>query len=205
MTRELAMIKMYSNTYPMAVIYVDETAYIEFKRLFCVIFGLATIPNVTKELECVSENNYLITGAGRGRTTFISGDGMTELLSKTIRLSYREKIAVIENLKQVGLTFSVGISNSRKELDFFDCVCDFFSYFNFEVKRQITINGAPYIYDMLIGLVIVEFDENSHSSYNKESEKIREDYALSNGYRFLRVTDSDSISTNLARIAKEVL
>lgn len=199
------MIKKYANIYPMRLLEVDGVVYIEFKKLFCVIFGLATIPNVTKELNDVSENNYLITGAGRGRFTVINGDGIAQFLSKTIRLSYKEKIAVVENLKQLGLVFSIGISASRKELDFFDCVRDFFSYFGVEVRRQVTINDGSYIYDMLIGMVVVEFDENSHASYNKESEKAREDYAICNGYRFLRVTDSDSNSLNLAKIAKEIL
>jgi hypothetical protein len=51
----------------------------------------------------------------------------------------------------------------------------------------------------------VEYDESNHVGYDKAKETEREKIIIAKGYRFMRLSDSQSNAKNLAKVAKEAL
>ena len=193
---------LYNNEYPLDLHEIDGDYFVSLRTLYPLIFEFKTITSVTRELKNVSLKNYKITGSGRGRLTLINGNGLSELLSRTIRLSYKEKLEVVKSLKSLGLNITEPVSSTRKELDFFDDISDFLGCFNIEIERQFEICG--FLYDFKIGNLIVEYDEAKHAGYNKALEADREKITLDNGMRFIRVSDDESNAKNIGLIFREL-
>lgn len=190
--------------YPIEAVDVNGDVFVPFRRIFTVIFDFQSIRNITKELRGVSINNYIISGKGRGQKTLINGNGLAQVLNRTIRLSYSEKLDAVKSMRESGLTVSEAVSATRKELDFADDLRDFLHYFGKSLDRQVVI-GDGFIYDIVIGDLIVEFDENNHKNYNKDSEILREENAKNHGYRLVRVSDLDSNATGLAKVSEALI
>ena len=193
---------LYENKYPLELHDIDGDLFVSLRVIYQLIFDFKTIASVTRELKNVSPSNYKIIGKGRARLTLINGDGISQLLSRTVRISHKEKLEVIKNLKSIGLKATEVVSATRKELDFFDDISDFLNCFDLRIDRQFEIEG--FIYDFKIGELIVEYDEAKHYGYNQELEKAREEVATRNGFKFIRVNDDDSNAKNIGIIYKEL-
>lgn len=193
---------LYDNKYPLDLHMIDKDRFVSLRALYPLMFEFKTITSVTRELKNVSPCNYKITGSGRGRLTLINGNGLAELLSRTVRLSHKEKLEVVKKLKSLGLKITDPVSATRKELDFFDDLSDFLGCFGIAIERQFEIGG--FLYDFKIGGLIVEYDEAKHAGYNQELEISREKSALDSGLQFIRVNDDNSNAKNIGIIFKEL-
>lgn len=98
------------------------------------------------------------------------------------------------------------VITERKELSFVNDLEEFLSAFNIKGIAQYKIDDKYridyYIPDLKIA---IEYDENSHKNYNKNEEKIREEYINSKlGCKFIRVSDDNSDIKNIGIVAKEL-
>jgi len=183
---------------------INGEKVIDFKYFIILISGFSCNLDLSKELRNVSNKNFFKIGKGKNLKTYINADGILEFISKSFRIDNIEKENILQQLKDEGLiNKNIILSTSRKELCFYSNLFDFFSIFNLPIKKQVCIGS--YIVDFIIKDFVIEYDENNHSNYNKEKEKIRENYIKSQGYKIIRVSDINSNSYNLGIIAKEVL
>ncbi len=76
-------------------------------------------------------------------------------------------------------------------------------------EKFILDNGNYIIYDFIIGSrLLIEYDSTGkfHSTdENRSKDKIKEEFALSNGYKFLRLTKNDISDTNTINKIKKLL
>jgi len=194
---------------------LDGKACIDFRKFLLLTSSMTSnvsMSDVNKILSKIPAEYYVkMQDAKSGRNSRVSvylyPMGLVSYLSSSYRFSHSEKDDILKQLKDLGLVDSgIHISVSRAELSFLSDLQEFFSYFGIKVKDQFAINGQGIICDFLIGDdLIVEYDENNHAGYDKAKETEREKIIIAKGYRFMRLSDSQSNAKNLAKVAKEAL
>jgi very-short-patch-repair endonuclease len=179
----------------------NNNYWLRFSSFIC---GLSNgYGNSARDLKFVSKKNiYRKEPRGRNSTSYINGNGALQVLQKTIRISIGEKKRVVSELKKYNMIDDVIVFDSRKENDFYDDMSDFFKHFNIKIKRQFIIDG--HLIDFLIDNLAIEYDENNHYGYNRKLEIKRGEEVIKKGYKFIRLTDNESNSSNIAIIAKEL-
>lgn len=98
------------------------------------------------------------------------------------------------------------VITERKELSFVNDLEEFLSAFNVKGIAQYKIDDKYridyYIPDLKIA---IEYDENGHKNYDREKERMREEYIKNKlGCKFIRVPDDNSDIKNIGIIAKEL-
>ena len=83
---------------------------------------------------------------------------------------------------------------------------EFLSVFNLKGIAQYKVDDKYridyYIPDLKIA---IEYDENGHKNYDREKERMREEYIKNKlGCKFIRVPDDNSDIKNIGIIAKEL-
>ena len=124
--------------------------------------------------------------------------------SAQVKKELKEKL-LVEIQDKIGNRELIVITE-RKELSFVNDLEEFLSAFNIKGIAQYKIDDKYridyYIPDLKIA---IEYDENSHKNYNKNEEKIREEYINSKlGCKFIRVSDDNSDIKNIGIVAKEL-
>lgn len=89
---------------------------------------------------------------------------------------------------------------TRKENVFFKALSEVLKEMNLTLQRQVIEDD--YRLDMYIKEldIVIEYDENSHSNYDKEKEFEREEYIKKKHSHLIRVTDFNSIYSNIGKI-----
>lgn len=98
------------------------------------------------------------------------------------------------------------VITERKELSFVNDLEEFLSVFNLKGIAQYKVDDKYridyYIPDLKIA---IEYDENGHKNYDREKERMREEYIKNKlGCKFIRVPDDNSDIKNIGIIAKEL-
>lgn len=98
------------------------------------------------------------------------------------------------------------VITERKELSFVNDLEEFLSAFNVKGIAQYKIDDKYridyYIPDLKIA---IEYDESGHKDYDREKERMREEYIKNKlGCKFIRVPDDNSDIKNIGIIAKEL-
>lgn len=98
------------------------------------------------------------------------------------------------------------VITERKELSFVNDLEEFLSAFNVKGIAQYKVDDKYridyYIPDLKIA---IEYDENGHKNYDREKERMREEYIKNKlGCKFIRVPDDNSDIKNIGIIAKEL-
>lgn len=98
------------------------------------------------------------------------------------------------------------VITERKELSFVNDLEEFLSAFNVKGIAQYKIDDKYridyYIPDLKIA---IEYDESGHKDYDREKERMREEYIKNKlGCKFIRVPDDNSDIKNIGIITKEL-
>lgn len=192
------------NGYPIDCVEVDGVKMFNFRTAFLIAFDFTPLNNVSQELRSVSKCNYIRTGKGRASITYISADGFAEYLNCTTRISINQKRKMLLDLLECGFESSITISNTRKELNFYDELSEFLSVFGVKIERGVS-SGLGHVFDLVVGgWLVVEYDENEHINYNKKSEEERELAIKELGYDLFRASDKFTNTKNIALLISSI-
>ena len=92
-----------------------------------------------------------------------------------------------------------------KEDTMFTALEDFLKPFGYTLNRQ--VKCGRYRIDAVIPElnVAIEYDEDSHVSYDRRTEEIREEYIRTNYDALIRISDAHNSTYNLGLIVKEIM
>lgn len=98
-----------------------------------------------------------------------------------------------------------GLYSITKEDAMFTALEDFLKPFSYTLKRQ--VKCGRYRIDAVIPElnVAIEYDEDSHVSYDRRAEEIREEYIRTNYDALIRISDAHNSTYNLGLIVKEIM
>lgn len=101
---------------------------------------------------------------------------------------------------------ALGYNNPTKAISFVNDLEEFLSAFNVKGIAQYKIDDKYridyYIPDLKIA---IEYDESGHKDYDREKERMREEYIKNKlGCKFIRVPDDNSDIKNIGIITKEL-
>jgi very-short-patch-repair endonuclease len=132
-----------------------------------------------------------------------------------VLLNTRGLIKAITASRKVGEQFKIDLLNtlniehrylvSRKEIKFIENLQEALKPFGFTIETQKKV--GKYFVDIYVveKNVVVEYDENNHSSYSVSQEKQREKTIIENlNCKIIRVSDSQSDSYNIGLVFQEI-
>lgn len=136
---------------------------------------------------------------------FINSEGLTRYfsLSRSIPLPKIKECIGIFNANG----FNVSLQKTSKEYEFGNDLENILNVFDVKIERQKKFSlsyGVVFVDFFINKHLCVEYDENNHLSYDKEKENQRERELKQMGFDFLRVTDKNSNTENIAIILKEL-
>lgn len=193
------------NGVPVFYYIIDGQPMFYYKNTFMAYLHLRS-PSTNELLKIEKSEIKKGKYADKKDKTYISALGLYQWINHSIRFSAHEKRMYINELANAGfIDKSLPCFSTTKENTFFSNLIECLLTLSpkLEIIRQFGV--GKYAVDCLLdGRFVIEFDENNHKSYNKELEKQREDFIINNGYKIIRVKDSDSIGKNIGLILKQI-
>jgi very-short-patch-repair endonuclease len=149
----------------------------------------------------ILSNNYRkLNNAGEN---FLTECGFLQMLQNSMCLTEYDKKEIADTLlpNKNYITFK-----SRNEIEFIDILEKVLEPYPFLVTRQKDVDGL-YKIDLYIENhnIAIEYDENSHQSYDRSKELNRENYIKNKlGCYFIRVSDKNDHYWNVGFILKNI-
>lgn len=148
----------------------------------------------------------ILTNGGLQTLGFISEQGVWELISRAGNVPITRKDELVHHFNVFGfLEDTPYYFRERKEISFVSKLSDVLSGMGINSETQYHI--LRYRIDLYIPKyeLCVEYDEHNHSSYTYEQHEGRENKIRKLGYKFVRVTDSNTDEYNIGIVIKAIL
>lgn len=194
---------MMLNDFNITVKEIDDEIWCDFYQIYAAIKNTGNLSGAYKLMKSIGIQYIQKIKKGRNSWYFINSDGISRLFGLVRNIPITKINEYINLLNQNG--FNVKLMKTSKEEEFYSDLWNIMTALNHVVKQhqKIELSYGTVIVDFLIdNSVIAEYDENNHKNYDRDKEKLREAELKGLGYKFIRLSDRNSNSENIARIIR---
>ncbi len=191
------------NDFNITVKEIDDEIWCDFYQIYAAIKNTGNLSGAYKLMKSIGIQYIQKIKKGRNSWYFINSDGISRLFGLVRNIPITKINEYINLLNQNG--FNVKLMKTSKEEEFYSDLWNIMTALNHVVKQhqKIELSYGTVIVDFLIdNSVIAEYDENNHKNYDRDKEKLREAELKGLGYKFIRLSDRNSNSENIARIIR---
>ena len=184
----------------MNVRYIDNEWWCDFVQLYEVVKNTGNT-NVHVIMTSIGRQYFQKIKCDNRSRYFINSKGLSRFFGLVRNVPMVKIAEHIEAFNQNG--FNVKLIKTSKEEEFYSDLWNIITALNHTVKQheRIDLSYGTVIVDFLIdNSLIAEYDENDHKNYDKDKEKLREAELKGLGYKFIRLSDRNSNSENIAKI-----
>ena len=134
---------------------------------------------------------------------YLSLDGIRKLITLS---NTSKKRSFIEWLQKEGyIDFKEVFKKERKETVFFDILDKILKPMGYTLQQQV-VDGSYRLDGYIKELdLVIEYDENGHSHYNKYKEADREMYIRNKYCNLIRLTDNKDLYTNIGLVMNKII
>lgn len=189
------------NEIEIPVKYIDNEWWCDFIVLYSVVKNTG-YPNIFPIMKSIGKA-YFRKLKDKYVRYYANSEGISRFFGVVRNVPLAKINEHIESFNQNG--FNVKLMKTSKEEEFYSDLWNIMTALNHTIKQheRIELSYGTVIIDFLIdNSLIAEYDENDHKHYDKDKEKLREAELKKLGYKFIRLSDRNSNSENIARIIR---